>query len=116
MKSYKTGLIIDSFAKLGVIAALIIAATTKQEYSYYTFLRWLVMTTSIYFVYKTFDKKQIGLVIFFVATAILFNPFQKFWFQKDSWHLIDFIVAGITSTTVIFDWLYYIKHDQTLEN
>jgi len=116
MKSYKTGIIIDSLLKLLVIAALIIAATTKQEYSYYTFLRWLVMTSSIYFAYKTFDKKQIGLVIFFIATVILFNSFQKFWFQKDSWHLIDFIVAGITTTTFIFDWLYYIKHDQTLEN
>jgi hypothetical protein len=113
MKSYKTGLIIDSLVKLGLIAVLIIAATTKQEYSYYTFLRWLVLTTSIYFAYKTFDNKQIGLVIYFVATAILFNPFNKFWFQKDTWHLIDFIVAGITTATIIFDWLHYIKHDKT---
>ena len=116
MKSYKTGLIIDSLVKLGVVAALIIAATTKQEYSFYTFLRWLVMTTSIYFAYNTFDKKQIGLVIYFVATAILFNPFQKFWFQKNTWHLIDFIVAGITTATIVFDWLHNFKYDRTSEN
>jgi hypothetical protein len=115
MKSYKTGLIIDSLVKLGVVAALIIAATTKQEYSYYTFLRWLVMTTSIYFAYKTFDKKQIGHVIYFVATGILFNPFQKFWFQKDTWHLIDYIVAGITTATIIFDWVQKSKYDRTSE-
>lgn len=95
---------IDTVIKLGVVAILLIAAMTKQQYSFYTFVRWAVMVTSIYFAYKSFDTKQIGLMIYFLAVAILFNPFKPFWFQKETWHLIDYIVSVITLVTIYFDW------------
>ena len=95
---------IDTVIKLGVVAILLIAAMTKQQYSFYTFVRWAVMVTSIYFAYKSFDTKQIGLMIYFLAVAILFNPFKPFWFQKETWHLIDYIVSAITLVTIYFDW------------
>lgn len=96
--------LIDILLKLGVIAVLIVAATTKQQYSYYTFVRWVVLASSIYFAYKSYDNKHIGLVIYFSTVAILFNPFYPFWFQKATWHLIDYIVATITFGTIYFDW------------
>jgi hypothetical protein len=105
MKNSKTSLIINTLVKLSVVAILIIAATTNQKYGFYNFVRWSVMVPSIYFAYKSYDKKIIGLVIYFSAIAILFNPFQKFWFQKDTWHLIDYLIAGITTATIIFDWV-----------
>lgn len=98
-------LIIDSIIKIGVIIVLIIGASTKQEYSYYTFLRWLVMVSAIYFSYKAFSSKQIGLLILFLSLAILFNPFQKFWFQKSTWALIDYIVSFILITIIAYDIL-----------
>ncbi len=96
--------LIDPLLKLGVIATLIIAATTKQQYSYYTFVRWVVIASSLYFIYKSYDRKQIGLVIYFSVVAILFNPFKPFWFQKETWHLIDYIVSAITLMSIYFDW------------
>lgn len=78
----KFNIIIDSLLKLGVIIALIIAATTSQHYSYYNFLRWLVMVVFIYFSYKSYIHKQFSLLIYFGFFALLFNPFNKFWFQK----------------------------------
>jgi|TARA_B110001469_G_C9630521_1_gene315362 hypothetical protein len=107
MKNYN--LIIDSLIKIGVASALIIAATTSQPYSYYTFLRWLVMVTFIYFSYIYYSRGQYGLIIYFGAIAVLFNPFSKFWFQKEMWQLIDFLVAGITLFTIITDWIKTIK-------
>jgi hypothetical protein len=104
MKESKFFLAIDTLIKLSVVAALIIAASTKQQYGYYNFLRWLVMTSYIYIGYKSFGKKQFGLLIFFCAVALMFNPFQKFWFQKNTWHLIDYTIAGITVLTIIYDW------------
>ena len=90
--------------KLLVVAALIIGASTAQEYSYYILLRWLIMVTFIYFGYKSYKKHAFGFLIFFIATALLFNPFIKFWFQKTTWHLIDYIIAGFIFVTIIFDW------------
>lgn len=96
--------LIDPLLKLGVIATLIIAATTKQQYSYYTFVRWVVLASSLYFIYKSYERKQIGLVIYFSVVAILFNPFKPLWFQKETWHLIDYIVSAITLVSIYFDW------------
>jgi hypothetical protein len=98
---------IDTIIKLGVVAILIIAATTKQQYSYYSFVRWAVLTASIYFAYKTFSQKQVGLTIFFAILAILFNPFKQFSFQKETWHLIDYLVSAIILVAIYFDWTQY---------
>jgi len=98
---------IDTIIKIGVVAILIVAATTKQQYSYYSFVRWAVLTASIYLAYKTFSQKQIGLTIFFAILAILFNPFKQFSFQKETWHLIDYLVSAIILVTIYFDWTQY---------
>jgi hypothetical protein len=98
---------IGTIIKTGVVAILIVAAATKQQYSYYSFVRWTVLTASIYFAYKTFSQKQIGLTIFFAILTILFNPFKQFSFQKETWHLIDYLVSTIIIVTIYFDWKHY---------
>lgn len=95
---------VGTIVKLGVIATLIIAAATRQQYIYYTFVRWVVFATSAYFTFTTYNQKQIGLSIYFSCLAILFNPFKPFWFQKATWHLIDYFVAAIIGASLIFDW------------
>lgn len=114
VSNFKLSLIIDSIIKLCIAIVLVVAATTRQEYSFYNFLRWLVMGTAIYFAYRSYSKKQIGLVICFSVIAILFNPFQKVWFQKNTWHLIDFIVAGIIVLTIFYDWWNRKRDEQLL--
>lgn len=100
----KTNFIIDAVIKAVVVIVLIIAAATNQEYSYYTFTRWLVMSVSIYFAYKSLIHKQTGLLIFYIITALIFNPFYKVWFQKLTWHLIDYLLAAIFLIIIIFEW------------
>ena len=99
----------DTIIKLVVIAILVVAAATNQQYSYYRFVRWAVFAASIYFTYRTFSQRQTGLSILFGILAILFNPFKPVWFQKETWHLIDYIVAGITLLTIYFDWAKFKK-------
>lgn len=101
----KTKIIIDTIVKLGAVVALIIAASTKQEYSFYTFLRWLMTGASINFAYQTFKKREIGLTIFFTISAIIFNPIMKIWFQKDTWQIIDYLVASFLILTIVYDWI-----------
>ncbi len=96
---------VDTIIKFGIIVVLIIAAATRQQYSYYIFVRWVVFGTSIYYAYTNYDNKQTGLVIYFSCVAILFNPFKSFGIQKATWHLIDYLVAIITVVLLIYNWM-----------
>ena len=91
----------DTLLKFGLIAVLIVAATTKQQYNFYTFLHWTVFISSIYFVYRS---RQTGIlsVIFFCILLILFNPFMPFAFRKEIWCLIDFIISALIALSI--DW------------
>jgi hypothetical protein len=109
MKSSKMTLFADIFLKICLILALVVGGATRQEYSYYSFLRWFVMVSYIYLSYRVYGRKQFGLLIFFVAIAVIFNSFHKVTFQRDTWHLIDYIVAGFTALTIILDLLILVK-------
>jgi len=117
MNTSKFLLSIHTLIKLGIAVALVVAAATRQQYSYYNFLRWFVMLPFIYFCYKSYQQKQVGLLIYFGIIAILFNPFQKFWFQKQIWHLIDYLIAVVTVLTIIYDWFLLTRiQNQTPKN
>ena len=61
MKNIKPQMIIDTLLKLAVIIALIVAVTTKQHYSYYNFLRWLItaaFTVSTYIIVQRHCEEE----------------------------------------------------------
>ena len=103
MKSNKYFTIVDSIVKLFVAIMLIIAASTKQQYSFYTLLRWTVMTSCIYFLFLAIKEKQQGLIVLYVTIAIVFNPLKIIWFQKQTWHLIDFALSAIFILTALYN-------------
>jgi len=105
MQSINSSRVFITLLKTGIIIGLLAAAATKQQYSYYTFIRWLVTIGFVYLAYYSYSRKQIGLLIFFAATAILFNPFKPFILQKKTWHLIDYIIAAILFITIVSDWI-----------
>ena len=109
MKDNKTAYAVDLILKLCVIVAIIVGVATQQEYSYYLFLRWFVMLSFIYLSYRAYEQENIRLVIYFLGVAIIFNSFHKFTFQRNTWHLIDNLVAFITSVIVIFDFRGMLK-------
>ncbi len=103
MENQKSQLALNVLIKISVAVLLVVAASTRQQYSFYSFLRWAVMIPCVYFAYQYYTQKQIGLVILYAAIALLFNPFQKFWFQKETWHLVDYLVAAIIAGTIVYD-------------
>ncbi len=109
MKSSKLNFIFSLIIEIGIIMAVIIAAATKQQYSYYLFVRWLVTFSSIYLAYFYSSKKQVGFVIFLLGCALLFNPFKLFILQKETWHLIDYIIAAILFIAIIQQLIQYKK-------
>lgn len=90
--------------KVIVIAMLLLAVFADHEYSYYTLLRWVVCGCSVYFAFTAYVNKRIGILIFFVATALLFNPLIKVWLQKSTWHVVDLGVAAVVALSIAFDF------------
>ena len=102
---FKLSFALDTVMGLCVISALVIGAAFPEEYSYYAFLRWLVMSTFIYFGWQSYIKSEFGFLIFFVAIALMFNPFKIIWFQKETWHFIDYLIAFITFLIIVYRWI-----------
>ncbi|MDP4267816.1 MAG: hypothetical protein Q8880_10345 [Bacteroidota bacterium] len=109
MKANFINKIASTLIKLGIIILLIIGASTRQEYSFYILLRWIVFIGSGYFIINTIIEKKYQLLILFLSIGILFNPLKSIYMQKHTWHLIDYIVAGIFLLIILYDW--YVKKD-----
>ena len=54
----------DFLIKIGVVVILIFAMITEMEYGFYVLVRWLVTASSIFFVKKTFEKKEKNYLFF----------------------------------------------------
>jgi hypothetical protein len=54
----KISSVINLIIALGVVMALLVGVTSIKQYSYYIFLRWLVMTVFIYFSYESYKKNK----------------------------------------------------------
>lgn len=89
----------DTLLILGIIIILFSAIKATHLHSYYVFLHWYVLLYSIYLIYKArtiviFGTK-LGVILFYVAIAILFNPFMPFSFSRTTWRIIDFTLIVI---------------------
>lgn len=103
MDDRKISIVYSTAIKIAAITALLIA-TTNQQYSYYIFLRWLIMPIFIYFGYKAYKANQAGLLILFGTISIIYNPIHKIWLYRKTWCLVDYIVILITLITIGYDW------------
>ena len=101
--------IAKSLVAFGIVIVLVIGAAIPHQYSYYIIMRWFIMTTFTYFVFTSCKNKKTGLLIFYSASALLFNPFKKNWLQKETWHSIDYLVAVIITIIIVYEWLEYEK-------
>ena len=76
-----------------VATVMLISATGRHGYDFYTFLRWVVTAASIwaFVVAKNHDKTWA--VVAFAAVAVLFNPIIPVHLSRDIWRPIDIIAA-----------------------
>jgi len=69
-------------------------------YGYYIFLRWVVMVTAILTLWTAYNLKKNVWIWLMVGIAILFNPIAPVHLDKETWVIIDFIVAIIFLVSV----------------
>ncbi|GMX57831.1 MAG: hypothetical protein YFSK_1610 [Candidatus Yanofskyibacterium parasiticum] len=79
-----------------ILAGLILlGGLANNPYSYYTFLRWAVMIAAAYSAYQSYEGGKSGWTWIMGIIAILFNPIAPFYMNRDTWQLIDLVVAVI---------------------
>lgn len=86
------------------IIMLLIGIPKGLSYDYYIVLRWVVTVVAGILAYKGFDLEQQGWGWIMVLIALLFNPIFPIHLAKETWVVIDFIVAGI-----LFSSLFLLK-------
>ncbi len=83
-----------------ILAVIFLICLINMPYGYYMFVRLAGMIGFIYFAYL--DKEQKPLLILWIGSAILINPFFKISFGRELWNIVDVIWAVILFLDVIF--------------
>ena len=74
---------------------ILLGALADNPYGYYQVLRWAILAIGAYSAYLTYKVGNKSWPWIFGIVAILFNPVITFTFQRDTWQIIDVIVAII---------------------
>ena len=82
------------------IIMLLLAIPSGWPYGYYTLLRFIVCGTSVYLALFAYEhKKQVWLWLMGFIT-LLFNPLIPVHLNKESWTVIDLLVALIMLSSI----------------
>ncbi len=92
------------------IILLLIAIPRGLPYDYYIFLRWVITVSSVYIAWTSYKLKDIFWIGVFGIVAILFNPIFPIHLTKETWVVIDLMVA-----TIFFIGIFLIKKGENSE-
>lgn len=76
-----------------LIAGLLIGCLLNVPYGYFQFTRIAGCIAFCYLAYKEFEDKREITGILSVACAILLNPVFKIHFTRQTWNIIDLVIA-----------------------
>ncbi len=82
----------------------LLGALANNPYVYYQFLRWLILVIGAYSAYSAYKLGKKAWTWIFGAIAILFNPIIPFYLQRNTWQLIDIIVAVIFFVSLLYKY------------
>ncbi len=94
----------DSASKFNLLrlaaVAMLLWAEGKHGYGYYVVLRWVVCTAGMVTAVFASGLGNRNWFWTFVVVAILFNPFLPAHFDRDTWALIDIVVAVLIALSM----------------
>lgn len=83
------------------LVIILLLAVLNLPYGYYTLLRWVVTAGTIFLIWVAYKLEKRVFVWIMTVIAILFNPIAPIYLAKETWVVIDFIIA-ITFIVSIF--------------
>jgi hypothetical protein len=92
----------NNLTKISLILAFLLCLL-DMPYWYYQLLRIFGTIGFIYLAYLDYKSKIKIIPQLFVACAIVINPILKISFERDTWHIVDFILAIMIIATIIFE-------------
>jgi len=84
-------------------AALLVWALARHPIGYFTVLRFVTSTVSLYGVYLSVKWKRTGWAFVLGAVAVLFNPLVRFQMTRQTWEYVDVGVALLFVASIF--WL-----------
>ena len=82
-----------------LLSLLLLLCLADMPYGYFQFVRFISSILLAYFAYVEREKNTKWMV-FYIAMAILFQPFLKISLGRELWNVVDVIVAFILVITV----------------
>jgi hypothetical protein len=76
------------------LAILLVLCLFHMPYGYYQLFRFIAVVGFAILAYYEYERKNIPLVIVFVALALLFQPLAKVPLGRQAWIMIDVVVAS----------------------
>ena len=76
-----------------ILAILLLLCLLDWPYGYYQFVRFAAMVGFAYLAFNANQKQNSTQVFFYIALALLFQPFFKIALGRVLWNVVDVIVA-----------------------
>ena len=75
------------------VILLLLAIPAIWPYGYYILLRWIVSLSAVFLLWLAYELKKTFWLFLMGIVVILFNPIIPIHLDKETWIVIDFIVA-----------------------
>jgi len=82
-----------NIASIISVIILLLAIPAIWPYGYYILLRWIITASAIFLAWVAYDLKKTFWLSLMGIVTILFNPIVPIHLDKETWVIIDFIVA-----------------------
>lgn len=82
------------------VILLLLAIPAIWPYGYYILLRWIVALSAVFLLWLAYNLKKTFWLFSMGIVAILFNPIIPVHLDKETWVIIDFLVAILFLTSV----------------
>ncbi len=80
------------FVKM-MTTGMLLGALGRQQYSYYTALRWVVCAVAAFSAFRALELRKVGWAWMFSVVTAFFNPIIPVHLSRDTWAFIDGGVA-----------------------
>lgn len=75
------------------VVMLLLTILPIWPYGYYILLRWVVTASAIFLVWIAYNLKKTVWLFLMGLTALLFNPIAPIHLDRETWIIIDLIIA-----------------------
>lgn len=81
------------------MAGMLVLCLLPMPYGFYALVRLVSAVAFAWWAYKYYQKKKAGMMVTFIALALLFQPFAKVALGREVWNLVDVVVAAFLAWT-----------------